>query len=73
MDKKVSKITPNQIRWKPLPFPTQDSPKNFIEGMITSSGCGHPSLKVSLKHLFYLLINKYRVDLPFIYILLILQ
>jgi homogentisate 1,2-dioxygenase len=46
MDKSLTCITPNQLRWKPLPFPTKEAPKNFIEGLITSSGCGHPAMKV---------------------------
>lgn len=46
MDKEKISITPNQLRWKPLPLPSKDSPKTFIEGLVTSSGCGHPAMKV---------------------------
>lgn len=48
MDKTITSVTPNQLRWRPLPLPTKEAPKTFIEGLITSSGCGHPSMKVFL-------------------------
>ena len=56
MDKEKISITPNQLRWKPLPFPSKDAPKTFIEGLITSSGCGHPALKVNEISPIYLFI-----------------
>jgi len=32
--------TPNQLRWDPLPFPTE--PKDFVDGLITMAGNGSP-------------------------------
>jgi len=46
MDKDKTVVTPNQLRWNPLPFPTKEAPKTFIQGLVTVSGCGHPALKV---------------------------
>ena len=36
--------TPNQLRWDPLPIP--DTPCDFIDGIVTMSGNGDPSLQV---------------------------
>ena len=67
MDKNKIKVTPNQLRWKPLPLPAEETPKNFIEGMVTHSGSGHPSMKVTNT---YIIIDKlcflFRVELLFI-------
>lgn len=35
--------TPNQLRWHPLPLPTE--PKDFIDGLITIAGNGSPALQ----------------------------
>jgi len=35
--------TPNQLRWNPLPLPTE--PKDFIDGLITIAGNGSPALQ----------------------------
>ena len=31
-------VTPNQLRWDPLPLPS--APTDFIDGLITMAGCG---------------------------------
>src|ERR1041385_3272867 len=33
--------TPNQLRWKPLPIPTE--PTDFIDGIVTPGGNGDPA------------------------------
>ena len=48
MDKKLVSITPQQLRWKPLPLADEEKPRDFVEGIVTATGCGHPSLKVTL-------------------------
>src|ERR1700674_2156739 len=35
-----SPTSPNQLRWNPLPVPTQ--PTDFIEGLVTMAGNGDP-------------------------------
>jgi homogentisate 1,2-dioxygenase len=35
--------TPNQLRWKPLPIPTE--PTDFVDGIITLGGNGDPSVQ----------------------------
>src|SRR5687768_15039179 len=35
--------TPNQLRWRPLPIPSQ--PTDFIDGMVTLGGNGDPSMQ----------------------------
>jgi len=32
--------TPNQLRWDPLPIPT--APTDFVQGLVTMGGNGHP-------------------------------
>ncbi|KYR01117.1 homogentisate 1 [Tieghemostelium lacteum] len=34
---------PNQLRWKPFPIPDQQH--DFVEGLITIAGAGHPSVR----------------------------
>jgi homogentisate 1,2-dioxygenase len=34
----VGSVAPNQLRWDPLPLPTQ--PTDFIDGLYTMAGCG---------------------------------
>ncbi|GAM20578.1 hypothetical protein SAMD00019534_037530 [Acytostelium subglobosum LB1] len=36
-------INPNQLRWKP--FPIAEKEHDFIDGMITIAGAGHPSVR----------------------------
>jgi homogentisate 1,2-dioxygenase len=38
--------TPNQLRWNPLPVPSE--PTDFIEGIVTMGGNGDPSLQTGL-------------------------
>ncbi len=33
-------VTPNQLRWNPLPLPTE--PTDFVEGLVTQAGQGDP-------------------------------
>jgi len=46
-----SSPNPNQLRWKPLPFP--DTPTNFVEGLKTVAGCGDPSLRSGVAIHYY--------------------
>ena len=39
-------ITPDQIRWKPFPFPSDNEKKDFLSGMFTYGGIGSPAKKV---------------------------
>jgi homogentisate 1,2-dioxygenase len=43
--------TPNQLRWKPLPIPTQ--PADFIDGIVTIGGNGDPSAQSGCGIHFY--------------------
>eukprot|EP00898_Chlorokybus_atmophyticus_P004118 jgi/Chlat1/4707/Chrsp30S04759 len=36
-------ITPNQLRWRPLPYP--QTPTDFVEGLVTFAGAGSTSTK----------------------------
>ncbi|KAF2073932.1 hypothetical protein CYY_004756 [Polysphondylium violaceum] len=36
-------VNPNQLRWKP--FPIQDKPHDFVDGLITIAGAGHASVR----------------------------
>eukprot|EP01112_Ceratiomyxa_fruticulosa_P010897 TRINITY_DN2906_c0_g1_i1.p1 TRINITY_DN2906_c0_g1~~TRINITY_DN2906_c0_g1_i1.p1 ORF type:complete len:436 (-),score=59.24 TRINITY_DN2906_c0_g1_i1:296-1603(-) len=36
-------IDPNQLRWKPFPLPS--SPTDWVQGLKTISGAGHPSVR----------------------------
>jgi homogentisate 1,2-dioxygenase len=38
--------TPNQLRWNPLPLPSE--PTDFIDGIVTMGGNGDPSLQTGL-------------------------
>ncbi|EGR28795.1 hypothetical protein IMG5_168310 [Ichthyophthirius multifiliis] len=44
--------TPNQLRWKPLPYNTQN-PKNWLESLITVAGAGDPQLKQGIAIYLY--------------------
>jgi homogentisate 1,2-dioxygenase len=41
-------LTPEQLRWKALPFPKKESKVDFLHGMITYCGAGSPSMKNGL-------------------------
>jgi homogentisate 1,2-dioxygenase len=44
-------LTPNRLRWDPLPLP--DEPADFVEGLVTYAGAGAPSEGVGLAaHLY---------------------
>ena len=36
-------VTPDQLRWNPLPLPLPDAPTDFIDGLVTMAGNGGPS------------------------------
>ena len=38
--------TPDQLRWKPFPFPKDDEKVDFVKGISTYCGVGSPDLKV---------------------------
>lgn len=38
-------ITPDQLRWKPIPFPLKDKKVDFLNGIMTYCGVGSPELK----------------------------
>ena len=38
--------TPEQLRWKPYPFPKEDEKVDFLKGISTYCGVGSPSMKV---------------------------
>jgi homogentisate 1,2-dioxygenase len=40
--------TPNQLRWDPLPIPGEQSPADFIDGLITMGGSGEPGLQTGV-------------------------
>lgn len=45
--------TPDQLRWKPLAFPPENSKVDFLQGVRTYCGVGSPSLKNGLSiHLY---------------------
>lgn len=45
--------TPNQLRWDPLPIPSEESPADFIEGLVTMGGSGDPALQTGVAvHLY---------------------
>ena len=50
LDKSQVESFPNQTRWNPLPLPDDSAPKNFIEGIVTISGAGEPTMKVFYSH-----------------------
>src|SRR5690348_17287548 len=43
--------TPNQLRWNPLPLPSE--PTDFIDGIVTMGGNGDPSFQTGLGIHFY--------------------
>jgi len=36
-------VTPDQLRWSPLPLPPQDQAVDFVDGMVTMAGNGSPA------------------------------
>jgi homogentisate 1,2-dioxygenase len=40
--------TPNQLRWDPLPIPGEESPADFIDGLITMGGSGEAALQTGV-------------------------
>lgn len=38
-------VTPNQLRWRPIPDVKAGEKKNFVEGLISILGAGDPSMK----------------------------
>jgi homogentisate 1,2-dioxygenase len=40
--------TPNQLRWDPLPIPGEDSPADFVDGLITMGGSSEPALQTGV-------------------------
>ncbi|KAF4321843.1 hypothetical protein BBO99_00003933 [Phytophthora kernoviae] len=42
------KLTPQQMRWKPMPFPADTEKVDFIEGLRTIGGAGDPTMKAGM-------------------------
>jgi homogentisate 1,2-dioxygenase len=40
--------TPNQLRWDPLPIPGEESPADFVNGLISMGGSGEPGLQTGV-------------------------
>lgn len=41
-------ITPDQLRWRPFPFPNEKEKVDFIHGIYTYAGAGSPDMKTGL-------------------------
>ncbi len=41
-------VSPDQLRWKPFPFPKESEKVDFLHGIFTFCGVGSPDLKVNL-------------------------
>eukprot|EP01113_Clastostelium_recurvatum_P018292 TRINITY_DN2156_c0_g1_i1.p1 TRINITY_DN2156_c0_g1~~TRINITY_DN2156_c0_g1_i1.p1 ORF type:complete len:461 (-),score=98.21 TRINITY_DN2156_c0_g1_i1:60-1442(-) len=41
-------VNPNQLRWKPFPVPGLATPTDWVAGLKTLAGAGHPSVKHGL-------------------------
>jgi homogentisate 1,2-dioxygenase len=39
-------VTPDQLRWKPYPFPKENDKVDFLHGISSYCGVGSPNLKV---------------------------
>lgn len=39
-------VTPNQLRWDPLPFPLETS--DFVAGLVTMGGCGNAAMQTGV-------------------------
>lgn len=52
-DSSTTSVTPNQLRWKPLPFPADNEKLDFLQGLYTVAGAGSVDLKTGLAiHLY---------------------
>ena len=47
-DKSHFEVNPNQLRWKPIPFPSESEKRTFIEGLLIVGGHGDPQAKNGL-------------------------
>jgi len=45
-------VSPDQLRWKPYPFPKESEKVDFLHGIYTYCGVGSPALKVKLFNIF---------------------
>src|SRR5690606_9840772 len=41
-------VTPDQLRWDPLPVPADDQPTDFVDGLFTMAGNGGPQLMTGM-------------------------
>jgi len=41
-------VNPDQLRWKPFPFPKESAKVDFLQGIFTFCGVGSPELKVKI-------------------------
>ena len=41
-------VTPDQLRWDPLPMPGDDRPTDFVDGLFTMAGNGGPQLMTGM-------------------------
>src|SRR5690606_4526567 len=41
-------VTPDQLRWDPLPMPADDQPTDFVDGLFTMAGNGGPRLMTGM-------------------------
>ena len=41
-------VTPDQLRWNPLPLPADDTPTDFVDGLFTMAGNGSPQAQQGL-------------------------
>ena len=53
-------VTPDQLRWKPFPFPKELEKVDFLHGIFTFCGVGSPDLKVNLIEIIFIL---WKIDL----------
>ncbi|GAB2626125.1 homogentisate 1,2-dioxygenase [Novilysobacter erysipheiresistens] len=42
-DFEAGPVTPDQLRWNPLPMPGVDAPTDFVDGLLTMAGNGGPA------------------------------
>jgi homogentisate 1,2-dioxygenase len=41
-------VSPNQLRWDPLPMPAKDQPRDFVDGLVTMAGNGGPDAQAGV-------------------------
>ncbi|DBA02147.1 TPA: hypothetical protein N0F65_004782 [Lagenidium giganteum] len=58
------KLTPQQMRWSPIPFPADGVQEDFIDGLRTIGGAGDPTMKAGMAIHTYAA-NKSMVDKTF--------